>query len=357
MSKRITAAILALILAVCAIACGQAGPETIHAEPSTTQLPPTEIPMTPPATEVPATETPEPTVRERYPIEENTAFKPDVYPYLVRTESAVWYLAGEDIELLGEEAFYDGLYAVLEHAEEDFADAREALKGYINEEVLPVGIHTDFCGHEAYSKLPTYGAFLNGSISLYQNWMRVSDALLHEYVHYLTMGCTVRSTGGDFWRESVAQYVANIVCRNRTADLFYSGMNPNAQDAETQAKQLGVWNEEENRVDHKKVEFMYAQSFANGDMVGFSYFTVGQKTVVRTQEFRDDPQRLDLMYCEASCLLAYLIETYGRDMVYGNWSTSLSEMEEAFGKPFSELYHDWAAWNTEQCALMGITLP
>ena len=49
MSKRITASILALILAVCAIECGQAGPETILAEPSTTQLPPTEIPMTPPA--------------------------------------------------------------------------------------------------------------------------------------------------------------------------------------------------------------------------------------------------------------------------------------------------------------------
>ena len=44
-------------------------------------------------------------------------------------------------------------------------------------------------------------------------------------------------------------------------------------------------------------------------------------------------------------------------MVYRNWNTSLPEMEEAFGKPFSELYHDWAAWNTEQCALMGITLP
>ena len=65
-----------------------------------------------------------------YQKEENTGRDKDSYPYIIRMPSAVWYLAKADIELLGQDAYYEGLYAVLDDAEADFADARGAGRIY-----------------------------------------------------------------------------------------------------------------------------------------------------------------------------------------------------------------------------------
>ena len=70
-----------------------------------------------------------------YQKEENTGRDKDSYPYIIRMPFATWYLAKADIELLGADAYYEGLYAVLDEAEADLADAREALKGYIPDEI------------------------------------------------------------------------------------------------------------------------------------------------------------------------------------------------------------------------------
>ena len=50
---------------------------------------------------------------------ENTGERADTHPCLVETESAAWYAAKADIELLGEDAFFEGLYAMLADAEKD----------------------------------------------------------------------------------------------------------------------------------------------------------------------------------------------------------------------------------------------
>ncbi|MGX8688009.1 MAG: hypothetical protein ACSW8K_09465, partial [bacterium] len=81
-----------------------------------------------------------------YAVEENGRDNKAVYPYVVHTESSTWYLAKDDIDLLGEEEYYAGLRDILEGMEADFADARDALEGYIQEEIPPVDIYTDFCG-------------------------------------------------------------------------------------------------------------------------------------------------------------------------------------------------------------------
>ena len=81
--------------------------------------------------------------QQRYKKTENTDELADTYPYLVKTESATWYLAKVDIELVGEDVFYEELFALLDDAEADFADARDALKGYVFEEIPPVEIYTD----------------------------------------------------------------------------------------------------------------------------------------------------------------------------------------------------------------------
>ena len=44
--------------------------------------------------------------KQKYRVTENTEYNADVYPYVVKTASATWYLAKEDIELMGEDAFF-----------------------------------------------------------------------------------------------------------------------------------------------------------------------------------------------------------------------------------------------------------
>ena len=125
-----------------------------------------------------------------YQKEENTGWNKESYPWIIRTPYAVWYITKADIELLGEEAYYEGLYAIVDDAEADFADARAALAGFIPDETQPIDIYTDFCNKAEKSK--NAAAYYNGRdnfIKLFNGWNNVRAALLHEYVHYLTMHC------------------------------------------------------------------------------------------------------------------------------------------------------------------------
>ncbi|MBR3742708.1 MAG: hypothetical protein IKN04_20005, partial [Clostridia bacterium] len=147
---------------------------------------------------------------------ENTGERADTHPYLVETDSATWYAAKADIELLGEDAFFEGLYAMLADAEADMQEARAALKGFIPDEIPAVDILTDFCGKDGMAD--TANAYYNGRrniITLFNGWENARITLLHEYVHYLTMHCAQTRTQFGFWAEGVAEYVVNFVCKNR----------------------------------------------------------------------------------------------------------------------------------------------
>ena len=144
--------------------------------------------------------------RNQYKVEENTAENKVPYPYVVRTESAVWYLAAEDITLLGKGTFYRGLYEILEYQDRDFADARDALSGFIRDEVAPIDIYTDFSGRAGLSETEIVGAYYNSRrnfIKVFRGWEKAKDALLHEYVHYLTLHCTDRPVAHGLFAEGV----------------------------------------------------------------------------------------------------------------------------------------------------------
>ena len=49
--------------------------------------------------------------------------------------------------------YYEGLYAILDDAEADFADARAVLKGFIPDDIQPIDIYTDFCNKAEASKM------------------------------------------------------------------------------------------------------------------------------------------------------------------------------------------------------------
>lgn len=130
------------------------------------------------------------TSERKIQAEPNTSYNADRYPYVLRTESATWYLAKDDIEMMGEDAFFENLYALIDDAEADFKDAREALKGYIPDEIPPVDILTDFCNRTPISAIAA--AYYNENVNfikLFYGWDAARATLTHEYVHYLTVHC------------------------------------------------------------------------------------------------------------------------------------------------------------------------
>lgn len=289
-----------------------------------------------------------------YQKEENTGWNKDSYPSFIRTPYAVWYISKADIELLGEDAYYEGLYDILDDAEADFADARAALSGFIPDEIQPIDIYTDFCNKaEASQTADGFYRELGNYIKLFNGWNIARVALLHEYVHYLTMHCAEHRTQFGLWVEGMAEYVANFVCKNRLGrsenfGFEIAGYPPVMWDLS--------WDETENSIDPRKLYFGLGTLAANGGLIGQRYYAVMHEMIVRTDEMDQNLQPEELSLFEASGMIAYLVDEYGEDIVFGNWDLDPDNMDMVYGKTFSELYRDWAAWSEEQCKLLGIML-
>ncbi len=287
-------------------------------------------------------------------VEENKGENAANYPWVVHTKSATWYLAADDIALLGEDAFYEGLYAILENQEQDFADAREALKGHIEADVPPIEIRTDFSGKAGASE--TAGAYYNEQrnfIKLFGGWDVACFTLLHEYVHYLTLHCTQQPASRGLYAEGVANYVSMIVCKNRMARSVNC-----AQSEENLAffKAKGAWDESEDCLDPQKLYFGTAAQYSLGGMIGYQYFSVKDVYETYTEKAYQDPDVWTVSHFEAASILAWLAETCGRDTVLQSLGTAPEEFEAVYGLPFSEAYQKWSVWIMEKCAELGLSV-
>ena len=284
-------------------------------------------------------------------IEENKGENAGTYPYVVHTKSANWYLAADDIALLGEDAFYEGLYAILENQEQDFADAREALKGFIDAEIPPIEIHTDFCNKAVISGIA--GAYYHPQrnfIKVFDSWEMAETTLLHEYVHYLTIHCTQQPATIGFYAEGVANFISAIVCKNRMARSVNFGRS---EQELAIFKAGGAWDESESCLDLPKYFFGTAQVFAMGGMNGMEYYSVSDIMESRTEP-PAEPLIWHVSHAEAASIMTWLVETYGRDTVLQNLSTPPEDFEAVYGLPFTEVYQKWMAWNTQKCAELGL---
>ncbi|MBQ1565550.1 MAG: hypothetical protein IIZ82_05415 [Clostridia bacterium] len=292
--------------------------------------------------------------KQKYQVTENTEYNADVYPYVVKTASATWYLAKDDIELMGEDAFYEGLFALLDDAEEDFSDVREALKGYIFEEIPPVEIYTDFSNQAPLSE--TAAAYYNSMrnfIKLFYGWDAVRASLTHEYVHYLTIACADPATEYGFWVEGIAEYISHFVCKNRLARSVNGGLP--AEEIEF-ARNNGAWDAEEDCMDLMRYFLGGGAIHSSEAMIGQPFYSVTAETIVKSERMLQEPEWFELSYYEACGMIAYLVETYGKDLVFTHWNIrpTPSRMEQAFGKTFVTLYHEWVDWDNAQLKMLGM---
>lgn len=287
-----------------------------------------------------------------YTIENNQRDNKATYPYVLRTDSSTWYLSGEDISLLGEEDYYAGLAEILNDLEQDFSDARDALTGYIQEEIPPVDIYTDFSGRAGISEVA--GAYYNersNFIKLFSGWDMAKESLLHEYVHYLTMHCSETPPSEGFWAEGIAEYISKIVCKNRMLRSINMGI---PEETALFYKEHGAWDEKEECIDPKLFYIGTAQVIAQGQLVGKEYFSVSDVTITRTPQIQQNPSADKVSHIEAACIIAYLADTYSKEWVFTNWNTKTAEMDVTIGESFEEIYKNWIIWNTELYEKSGL---
>lgn len=292
--------------------------------------------------------------RQKYAVEENTAENKAVYPYIVRTESATWYLSADDIALLGEEAFFDGLYETLRYQEEDFADARSALAGFIPEEVESIDIYTDFCGKAGASEVG--GAYYNEDrnfIKVFRGWQITQFTLLHEYVHYLTVHCAENPVTHGLFAEGIADYVSKILCRNRMMRCCSRFVS---EEEKAFLKAHGAWDGEEDCVDPLLYWFGRAESFALGQAMGEEYMCTADIRIIRTEEIQRNPAADTISHMEAACIMAYLAEKYSREELFSHMGMDPADLEQVFGEAFPELYRHWTEWNAVRCAELGLAM-
>ena len=288
-----------------------------------------------------------------YKVVLNDNERKDTYPYVVRTENAAWYLAGADIELMGEEAFYKGLEDILLYTEADMTDARKALTGRIWEDVPPVEIRTDFCGKAEISQ--DAGAYYNGlanMIKLFHSWDMAKFSLLHEYVHYLTIHCAEKKTMHYFYIETVAEYVSKFVCENR---MIRSIDFSNSDQPELNAL-AEIWDDFD-QVKYRNACLSESDAFARGLYDERPFSCVGQYTTVRKADKRLPDHLHELSYAEADSMALYLIGTGGEEKYLDHWDVvDEDKLAGLYGFTVEELLVAWSAWNAEQCEKLGLRM-
>ena len=289
-----------------------------------------------------------------YALEKNEGRNAVSYPYIVRTKSATWYLSKADMELLGREAYLEGFRKILENQQADFADAQEALRGYLPEEVPPVDIYTDFCGKAEESRYE--GGYYYGDgrgIRLFTGWDTAGVCLLHEYVHYLSFTCAQSPASAGFWGEALAEYVSTFVCENRMLRAENCGLN--AEGLQFYLTR-GAGDPETGELDMRRFMIGTAEMIGSPAFVGQTYLAVSSNFMVMTEQRQSHPTMSSLSYYEAASMMDWLIETCGRDTVFGHWDIDSGGMADIYGKSFAELYADWRVWNLERCDELGLDL-
>ena len=274
------------------------------------------------------------------------------YAYVIHTPHATWHLAAADIELLGEEAFFEGLERILKDQDADFADAIAALDGYLTE-VPVIDIYTDLSGRTELARSGAYSAYCRWgipvpSIELYQA-ERAQDTLLHEYVHYLTHRCFPFEVDGNFWSEAIAEYVSRMICQNRMARSAY------AEQGREMLASYGL-TDANGDPDLKKIYCWYSKLIRSGGLIGMRYSAVSQAPMEMTQQLFEHPMLTTLSYYEACCFFDWLVERYGKELVFEHMTIGQRDFRDVFGEDFETLFFKWAADNDAWCVENGIRL-
>lgn len=267
------------------------------------------------------------------------------FPYVIKGELANWYFQKEDVVENGYKTFAEGCETINPLMTADFSDAQQVLKAYTGDEVPAVDIYTVFTENEKYSAYSQYAAIYNpqsDGIFLFRDWEKTRENLLHEYVHYLTLGNGKIFSSASGLVEGWTEAVAVFSCENRMKTEYLTKYVSESEEELAAYRKVGVWDEENNQVDLQKLCYYWGNYFVEADET-FEYGSLGQQIITK-------PERITLYalsYQAGASLAQYLTEQYGMDAVISACMEQ-GKIEELCGKNFEELYNDWAVWNEEK---------
>ena len=75
-----------------------------------------------------------------------------------------------------------------------------------------------------------------------------------------------------------------------------------------------------------------------------------------TERMLEHPTLTMLSYYEAGCFFDWLVERYGKELVFANMTIGQGEFREVFGEDFETLFFEWAADNQAFCEENGLKL-
>lgn len=259
------------------------------------------------------------------------------YPFVVFDELVNWYFYPKDVKEEGYSIWVKRFLETREVAHEDFMESRELLKKYIVNDDL-VSVYIRLSDYE--SKFPSLYDGNIKKIFIYEDWNLVEKNLLHEYIHFLTLGKDKLFKLNAGLVEGATEYMAVLLCENNLLQMYLKDVF--SEDDWAFAKEINVYDSETDSVDAKRHLYYRATWLYKGMMDG-EYTSISLKNVEKSEEMHLN----QLTYEAGASMTEYLIEQYGMDAVF-NSCLSEEAIEKLCGKSFSEIYEDWGAWNEER---------
>ena len=278
-------------------------------------------------------------------IEYNDIRETENYPYVIKEESANWFFASADVREVGYQEFVEEYVEVAPAAELDFAEARDLLKAYIPENIEPVDIFTNMTEKQEGDGLCVHNRAEN-KIGIYTNWAGLKQCLLHEYIHYLTVGDNKLFENSLGLVEGVTDALACLTCENRLRALYFADALSHVvygDESYAFVKEIGALEPNMDVVDGEIYYYYDAKAYYELEPQTHKYFAILWEETVKPEVMSLGA----LSYSEAGSLSKYLIEQYGLDEVLTH-CTSATEIEELTGLPFAQLYDEWGRWNEQR---------
>lgn len=263
-----------------------------------------------------------------YLYKENTAYA----TYKIESEDAVWLWDDEDVIQFGYKDMIEKYMEIEPRRCFDFAEARNYLQNYLPENLEKVKICTSFIKSEP----PEPCEYISGAntIVIRYGWLDAAHSLLHEYIHYLTVGKGKIMEKDSFLDEWFPTLLETFELENQEFRIYLEDIDQYSVENIKEIRDL-YW-------DAQKENYSYA--------LGRMRYTLQQHYIGENEragkETGYDSYNIsvsDLAYAQRAVMAKYLVDQYGFDKFVEMTGVD-GNFRAVFGKTFKELYFDMIDW-------------
>jgi len=254
--------------------------------------------------------------------------------YELPENDAIWVWDDRDVKQLGYKEMMEQYKEIEPLRRKDFANVREFLEDWLPPKIGKPYMITQFVqgenGDNSDEAIEGRTVSLDNCIYLYHDWEKVKYSLLHEYVHYLTMGeGKILPIDNHNFPEFFAVWIAEI---EEPGEMRAEYFQKRCEDEAVRQgyQETGIWDGENNRpfVNYTDLELMEYE-YSNGMI----------KKNLSLASMVKNP----ITYPIRGCIAKYVYDTYGMDKLV-EWAQSDGEPDEILGITFKQLQEGTWEW-------------